>query len=285
VCAVSPGVMSSATRRCRPRVHGAWRTQLKLSRLAESPCRGQETAGEAWPKRAPREAQELLHDLPGSDEGSDASHDCVRLLCLSPFAALCASESALPSVPLCALLQLHSLLLMPLHRALQLRVHKRQVLLHHTQALSSLTSNGACRIAAIVEYAIKSWLVGSILIVVLVLNASIGWYETRKAGNAVAALKSGLKPEASCKRDGKMATLDAKDLVPGDCVLLGSGSAVPADCMVNEGTIEVDQAALTGARAMRMHVAHVPICACSAPGCASAKMLWSSSQSVRHKLQ
>ena len=44
-----------------------------------------------------------------------------------------------------------------------------------------------------------------------------------------------------------MISIDAADLVPGDCVLLGSGSAVPADCMINEGRIEVDQAALTGA--------------------------------------
>lgn len=72
-------------------------------------------------------------------------------------------------------------------------------------------------------------------------------YETRKSGNAVAALKASLKPEATCKRDGKMVTINAAELVPGDLVLLGSGSAVPADCMVNEGRIEIDQAALTGA--------------------------------------
>ncbi len=67
-----------------------------------------------------------------------------------------------------------------------------------------------------------------------------------KAADAVAALKASLKPTATCKRDGKWQVIDAKQLVPGDLVLLGAGSSVPADCVVNDGRIEVDQSALTG---------------------------------------
>lgn len=67
-----------------------------------------------------------------------------------------------------------------------------------------------------------------------------------KAADAVAALKKSLKPLATCKRDGVWANMDATKLVPGDLVLLGAGSAIPADCIVNEGRIEVDQSALTG---------------------------------------
>ena len=48
------------------------------------------------------------------------------------------------------------------------------------------------------------------------------------------------------KRDGNWSTIDASLLVPGDMVLLATGSAIPADCRINEGTIDVDQAALTG---------------------------------------
>ena len=62
----------------------------------------------------------------------------------------------------------------------------------------------------------------------------------------MAALKKSLKPNAVCKRDGKWDNIDATLLVPGDLVMLGSGAAVPADCRVNGGRIEVDQAALTG---------------------------------------
>jgi H+-transporting ATPase len=40
--------------------------------------------------------------------------------------------------------------------------------------------------------------------------------------------------------------MDAALLVPGDLVILGSGGAVPADCVLNEGQVDIDQAALTG---------------------------------------
>jgi H+-transporting ATPase len=62
----------------------------------------------------------------------------------------------------------------------------------------------------------------------------------------VAALKNSLKPNAVVKRDGAWRNMDAAELVPGDLVALGAGAAVPADCRVLAGRVEVDQAALTG---------------------------------------
>lgn len=85
-----------------------------------------------------------------------------------------------------------------------------------------------------------------ILLAIQFTNASLGYYEIVKAGDAVAALKKSLKPVATVKRDGKWTNIDAATVVPGDLVLLASGSAIPADCIVNEGTIDVDQSALTG---------------------------------------
>jgi len=101
-------------------------------------------------------------------------------------------------------------------------------------------------ISAIIEAAIENYIDMAILFFILFANASIGFYEINKAGNAVAALKKSLKPTATVKRDGKFVNMDAIFVVPGDLVLLGSGSAIPADCRVNEGEIEVDEAALTG---------------------------------------
>ena len=57
-------------------------------------------------------------------------------------------------------------------------------------------------------------------------------YETTKAGDAVKALKASLKPLATVCRDGKWQSIEAALLVPGDLVLLGSGSHIPADCRV-----------------------------------------------------
>jgi H+-transporting ATPase len=101
-------------------------------------------------------------------------------------------------------------------------------------------------IAIIIEAGIGNYIDMAILIMIQFANASIGFYEITKAGDAVAALKQSLKPLATAKRDGKFVVLDATQLVPGDLVLLGSGSAVPADCRVNHGDIDVDEAALTG---------------------------------------
>ena len=101
-------------------------------------------------------------------------------------------------------------------------------------------------LAIIIEAVLGKWMDTSILLGIQTANASIAFYETTKAGNAVAALKASLRPEATVKRDGKWKAIDASVVVPGDLVLLATGSAVPADCRVNEGNIEVDQAALTG---------------------------------------
>lgn len=101
-------------------------------------------------------------------------------------------------------------------------------------------------VAAIVEAGIQNWLDMGILLLIQLVNASIGFYEITKAGDAIAALKKSLKPVATVRRDGTWAQINATLLVPGDMVLLGSGSAIPADCRVNEGEIDVDQAALTG---------------------------------------
>lgn len=101
-------------------------------------------------------------------------------------------------------------------------------------------------IAAITEAGIQNWPDMGILLAIQFINASLGYYEITKAGDAVAALKKSLKPVATVKRDGKWINIDATTVVPGDLVLLAAGSAIPADCIVNEGTIQVDQSSLTG---------------------------------------
>eukprot|EP00613_Pedinella_sp_CCMP2098_P083450 CAMPEP_0171994598 /NCGR_PEP_ID=MMETSP0993-20121228/279038_1 /TAXON_ID=483369 /ORGANISM="non described non described, Strain CCMP2098" /LENGTH=563 /DNA_ID=CAMNT_0012647677 /DNA_START=103 /DNA_END=1792 /DNA_ORIENTATION=- len=101
-------------------------------------------------------------------------------------------------------------------------------------------------LAAIVEAAIQNYEDMGVLVGIQFANASLSYYETVKADDAVAALRAALKPLAIVKRDGRTQTLDAALLVPGDLVVLGSGGAVPADCVLNEGQIDVDQAALTG---------------------------------------
>jgi len=101
-------------------------------------------------------------------------------------------------------------------------------------------------IAIATEIGINNMLDAGILFFIQMMNASISFYETTKAGDAVAALKNALKPQAMVKRNGKTVPIDARLLVPNDLVFLASGGSIPADCFVHEGEIEVDQAALTG---------------------------------------
>ena len=101
-------------------------------------------------------------------------------------------------------------------------------------------------IAIIIEAILCKWMDMSILLAIQIANASIAFYETTKSGDAVAALKASLKPEATVKRDDKWRAIDASLLVPGDLVMLSPGSAIPADCRTNEGTIQVDLSSLTG---------------------------------------
>ena len=108
-------------------------------------------------------------------------------------------------------------------------------------------------IAIIVEFSLKNFPDGGILLFIQFANATIGWYETTKAGDAVEALKMSLKPTATVFRDNHWSEIDATLIVPGDKVKLACGSAVPADSSINaaleEGEvpqIDVDEAALTG---------------------------------------
>ena len=92
-----------------------------------------------------------------------------------------------------------------------------------------------------------SWIDVVVLVILQLLNVLVGFIEELKAGDAIAALRESLKPEATVKRGGRVYNMDATELVPGDIVCLGAGAAIPADCILREGKpIQVDQAALTG---------------------------------------
>lgn len=114
-------------------------------------------------------------------------------------------------------------------------------------------------IAVIVEFILANYPDGGILLGILFANATISWYETMKAGNAVAALKKSLRPTATVFRDGRWQNIEGTLVVPGDMVLLGSGSAVPADCILHHSELEIDESALTGeSLPVTMHKGHRP---------------------------
>jgi H+-transporting ATPase len=102
-------------------------------------------------------------------------------------------------------------------------------------------------IAVILSGVVRHWPDFFIILLLLVSNAVVGFWEERQAGNAIAALKAKLAVKAKVKRDGKWTDPAAREVVPGDVIRLRLGDIVPADARLLAGDpVEVDQSALTG---------------------------------------
>jgi H+-transporting ATPase len=101
--------------------------------------------------------------------------------------------------------------------------------------------------AVVLSALVRHWPDFFIILVLLVANAVVGFWEENQAGNAIEALKAKLAIKARVKRDGKWTTPSARELVPGDVIRVRLGDIVPADARLLEGDpVEVDQSALTG---------------------------------------
>ncbi len=102
-------------------------------------------------------------------------------------------------------------------------------------------------VAVILSALVRDWVDFAIILVLLVGNGVIGFWQEFEAGNAIAALKAQLALNARVKRDHQWMTVPARELVPGDIIHLRIGDVLPADARLLAGdSIEVDQAALTG---------------------------------------
>jgi len=85
------------------------------------------------------------------------------------------------------------------------------------------------------------------IVVIVVLNAVIGFIQEYRAEKTMAALRRLGAPHARVLRDGQVADIAASKLVPGDVVLLEAGNIVPADLrLVEAARLKVQEAALTG---------------------------------------
>jgi H+-transporting ATPase len=101
--------------------------------------------------------------------------------------------------------------------------------------------------AAALSAALGHWSDLAIILVMLFINAGVGFWQEFKADNAIALLKQRLALKARVKRDGVWKDIEAKLLVPGDVVRVKLGNVVPADLKLIEGAyLSVDQSALTG---------------------------------------
>lgn len=101
--------------------------------------------------------------------------------------------------------------------------------------------------AAAISAVLGHWQDFAIIVALLLFNAALDLWQDMKASNALAALKKGLAPVATARRDGAWRQRGAAALVPGDIVKIRLGEIVPADLRLVSGDYAaIDQSALTG---------------------------------------
>ncbi len=102
-------------------------------------------------------------------------------------------------------------------------------------------------IAAILSIIVGHYAEFHIILVLLLLNGAVDFWEEFQAGNAIAALKKKLALKCIVKRDNKWSQINADELVPGDIIKLRLGNIIPADAKLIDGDyLSVDQSSITG---------------------------------------
>ncbi|OGO66158.1 MAG: ATPase [Chloroflexi bacterium RBG_19FT_COMBO_55_16] len=102
-------------------------------------------------------------------------------------------------------------------------------------------------VAALISAVLGDYIEAAAILAIVVLNATLGVIQERRAEQALAALRKLAAPDAHVIRDGSRQVIPAHELVPGDLVLLEAGNYVPADVRLLEAVnLRVEEAALTG---------------------------------------
>ncbi len=101
--------------------------------------------------------------------------------------------------------------------------------------------------AVAVTLALQEWVDSAVIFAVVIVNAIIGFIQEAKALQAISSLSSGIHTSVNVVREGKRASVDAAELVPGDIVMLKAGDKVAADMrLVKVRDLQIDESALTG---------------------------------------
>jgi P-type Ca2+ transporter type 2C len=107
--------------------------------------------------------------------------------------------------------------------------------------------NGILLTASILSFITGSTLDGTLILIILFLNALFGFAQEYRAEKSLDKLKTYVKSVVRVVRDGKVIQFDAIDIVPGDVILLSEGDRIPADGkIVSNKFLEIDESILTG---------------------------------------
>ena len=101
--------------------------------------------------------------------------------------------------------------------------------------------------SALVTAILQHWTDTAVILVVVIANAVIGFIQEGKAEASMEALTKMLVPDCTALRDGEVRQIPAREVVPGDVVVLDEGAVVPADLrLFYAKNLSTDEAALTG---------------------------------------
>jgi P-type Ca2+ transporter type 2C len=102
-------------------------------------------------------------------------------------------------------------------------------------------------ISAVISIFLREYTDAIVILIIVVLNALLGFVQEYRAERAMAALKKMAVPQVRVRRSGHTREIPARELVPGDIIVLEAGSAVPADSrLVEIANLRVQEAVLTG---------------------------------------
>jgi Ca2+-transporting ATPase len=102
-------------------------------------------------------------------------------------------------------------------------------------------------IAVVISIVLGDWLEAAVILIIVVINAILGYTQEYKAEQSMAALKRMSVPRVRVRRNSQVEEISAFELVPGDVVILETGNVVPADGRVIQSVnLRVEEAALTG---------------------------------------
>jgi P-type Ca2+ transporter type 2C len=101
--------------------------------------------------------------------------------------------------------------------------------------------------AAAVSFAFGEWVEGIAIVVVVIINAAIGFFTELRAVRSMEALKKMGRVSTKIRRRGQVREVGAEELVPGDIVLIDGGDIITADLrLVEASKLQANESALTG---------------------------------------
>jgi Ca2+-transporting ATPase len=102
-------------------------------------------------------------------------------------------------------------------------------------------------LSAVISFILGETVDALVIMIIVVLNSVLGFTQEYRAEQAMAALKRMAVPRVRVRRDGRLQELTARELVPGDIILLETGNTVPADARIlDSANLRVQEAVLTG---------------------------------------